>query len=241
MLRFERVFHDVKSSKLILDGDEARLVHDTTGSLPLPRHAAEFGMAWVVMLARRTTGEAIIPRDVLFAHPAPGPIDEHRRLFGIEPRFGAAANAVHLRVEDLARPHRAADPALADVLASHARHLLERLPDSSDLTAQVRRAIHDGLTAGDAALATIARALELSPRTLQRQLRGEGQSFRALLDEVRRELAPRYLRESRFSVAEVAFALGFADQTAFHRAFVRWTGEPPGAFRRGNKQVARRT
>jgi hypothetical protein len=171
MLRLERVFHDVKSSELVVDGDEARLIHDTTGALPLPRHAAEFGTAWVVLLARRTTGAAVTPRAVHFAHEAPASVAEHSRLLGVEPRFGAPTSALHLHRADLSRPHRAADPALAEILASHARVLLGRLPDGPDISALVRRAIHDGLAAGDATLEAIAAALAITPRTLQRQLR----------------------------------------------------------------------
>ena len=80
--------------------------------------------------------------------------------------------------------------------------------------------------------AAIAADLGLPPRTLQRRLASDGTSFGSLLEEVRRELALRLLSEPRTSVAEVAFALGFADQTAFHRAFVRWTGSTPGEHRR---------
>jgi len=82
-----------------------------------------------------------------------------------------------------------------------------------------------------ATLAGAAAALNLPPRTLQRRLAAEGASFAGLLDEVRRELSLRLLADPVTSIAEVAFALGFGDQPAFHRAFSRWQGSTPGEYR----------
>jgi AraC-like DNA-binding protein len=72
----------------------------------------------------------------------------------------------------------------------------------------------------------------MSARTLDRRLRAEGTSFRAVLDGFRHELAERLLRDRRVSLGEAAFLLGFSDPSAFHRSFKRWTGRTPHAFRR---------
>jgi AraC-like DNA-binding protein len=72
----------------------------------------------------------------------------------------------------------------------------------------------------------------MSARTPQRRLREAGQSFSSVLDAVRHEAALRYLAEPQLTVSEIAFALGFAEPGAFHRAFRRWTGQPPAVFRR---------
>jgi AraC-like DNA-binding protein len=76
----------------------------------------------------------------------------------------------------------------------------------------------------------VARALNQSPSTLQRRLRKEGTSYQTLLDSTRRELALHYLREGEHSIADVAFMLGFADQSNFTRAFRRWTGKTPRQY-----------
>ena len=73
----------------------------------------------------------------------------------------------------------------------------------------------------------------MSTRSLRRQLRAEETSYRQILDDVRCELAQRYLAEEQRPVEEVAFALGFSDGSAFHKAFRRWTGESPTGFARG--------
>jgi AraC-like DNA-binding protein len=96
------------------------------------------------------------------------------------------------------------------------------------------RVLRDRLDRGAAvALADVAAALHVSERTLQRQLAAAGTSLRAELDGVRRTIALARLREERCPVAEIATALGFADQAQFSRAVRRWTGMPPTAIRRG--------
>jgi AraC-like DNA-binding protein len=81
----------------------------------------------------------------------------------------------------------------------------------------------------------VASTLGVSARTLQRQLREEGTSFAGVLTELRREMAPALLRDGRLAVSEVAFLLGYEDPSAFQRAFRRWFGRSPRAFRSGGE------
>jgi len=79
----------------------------------------------------------------------------------------------------------------------------------------------------------VARAMCLSERTLQRRLAQEGVKFSTLLDEVRLQLASRYLEAGRASLTEIAYLLGFADPNSFFRSFKRWTGVTPDNYRQG--------
>ena len=72
-----------------------------------------------------------------------------------------------------------------------------------------------------------------SPATLRRRLSEEGESYQSILDELRRDLAIALLGETSLSVAAIAIELGFAESSAFHRAFKKWTGASPGEYRRG--------
>jgi AraC-like DNA-binding protein len=74
--------------------------------------------------------------------------------------------------------------------------------------------------------------MSVSPRTLRRRLEAESTTFRRLLDELRRDLALRYLADPRLAIGEIAFMLGFSEVSAFHRAFRRWRATTPAAFRR---------
>ena len=145
--------------------------------------------------------------------------------------FDAPAYALEIDVSVLGSPLPAADPTLRAVLEAHARTLAERVPDGAGLAPRVRRLLHDALHGGKSDLASIAKALGTSTRTLQRRLREEGTSHDALLDEERARLARHYVARSGLSLQEIAFMLGFHDQAGFHRAFVRWTGQTPGGHR----------
>jgi AraC-like DNA-binding protein len=233
ILRFERVFHDVRTSHLILDGEEAIIVHDARGSIPVPRHALEFGWAWLILLARRVTGAPITPLRIAFGHAAPARSDEHERIVGVRPSFDAEVSELVLQRRDLELPSVIADAALLEILDSHAQSLLSRLPTTPDFLAKLREAAERAMLRGELTINKVAKQLGVSPRTLQRRLAADyGTSFQVVVDDLRAELARQWLDKHELSIAEVAFALGFADQSAFHRAFVRWTGATPGQFRR---------
>jgi AraC-like DNA-binding protein len=125
-----------------------------------------------------------------------------------------------------------ADAALARLLEDHAGILAQRVaPGASGYPAEVQKAIASTLPEGGSAEA-VARALHVSVRTLQRKLVATGTTFREVADTVRRRIAEEYLSDRHVSTAEVAFLLGFSDQSSFTRAFRRWTGESPGRWRR---------
>jgi AraC-like DNA-binding protein len=90
----------------------------------------------------------------------------------------------------------------------------------------------EALLPNDVTADTIAAAMKMSGRTLQRRLEDEGVRFSAVLDDVRERIAKKLLGDVSLPLAEVAYRLGFSDLATFSRAFKRWTGVPPGSFRR---------
>jgi AraC-like DNA-binding protein len=85
-------------------------------------------------------------------------------------------------------------------------------------------------------LEEVAARLKLPTWTLRRKLADEGTQFRAILNDTRRDLAMTYIRDTELAFGEIAYLLGFASAEAFQRAFKRWTGQTPGAFRRSQRQ-----
>jgi AraC-like DNA-binding protein len=121
---------------------------------------------------------------------------------------------------------------VGELLERLADRQLADLPRTATVAAAVRAlCLRDGFT-GELALDAAAHWLRLSRRTLQRRLREEGTSLQQIVDEARRHLASRMLTESGLGIAEVAFALGFSEPGGLHRAFKRWTGMTPAAYRR---------
>ena len=105
------------------------------------------------------------------------------------------------------------------------------LPRRGELSEMVRDALTSDLQSGPT-LEGVAARLGRPPRSLQRRLKAEGISYNGILDELRHDLALRYLGQRDLSLAEVAFLLGFAEQSVFQRAFRRWTGTSPAEWRR---------
>jgi AraC-like DNA-binding protein len=142
--------------------------------------------------------------------------------------FGAALNGLIFDGSLLDIPIPSCDSALSVKLKRQAEELMEEA-QMLGFKAQVRAALAAELRGGDATAERVASALSLHPKTLSRRLKAEGTTFRRLLDELRMELARRYLRQPGLSVEEVAFLLGYSERSAFHRAFQRWTGQAPRA------------
>jgi AraC-like DNA-binding protein len=231
-VRFQRLLHDQATGTLEQRESEVSYVHRVGhASFRAPRHALEFGFASLVLLVRRATGRDVAPARVRFQHAEPRATSSHRRVFGTNIEFGADVDELVWSRETLELPVVTADPALTEVLLSHARSLLDRLPAGETLALRVQRLVASRLPDNAPSIDETAQALSLTRRTLQRRLKDEGTSFEDLVDDLRQKLAERYLRDQRLGVQETAFLLGYSDVSAFHRAFLRWTGLSPSRFR----------
>jgi AraC-like DNA-binding protein len=149
---------------------------------------------------------------------------------GCQLRFGAEVNALLFAPADVARPLPTAHAELASVHERIASEYLARL-DRSETVARVRAAILERLADGRPQRAKVARALGMSERTLQRRVEAIGSSFRLLLDETHKEMARTYIERHDLSLAEVAYLLGFNDQSSLFRATQRWFGSSPRQYR----------
>ena len=201
------------------------------GALPPPAEEYTLGVVW--SRARHAAVEPPRLAELRFSRDRPADPREHARVFGAEPRFGAAVAALVFPREVWDAPTRMTDPALFALLDRHARALAEGAPSAGDLASRVRAAIAADLPGREPTVAAVARRLATSARTLQRRLGADGTSFARLVDEARRERAQAFLRAGDVSVAEVSWLVGFSEQSAFTRAFRRWTGLSPTEFRRG--------
>jgi AraC-like DNA-binding protein len=164
--------------------------------------------------------------------PAPPALAPYEKLFRAPVHFGAAEDRLSFSSEEWDSPTVSPDAALARLLEEHARILAERVPHApSGFQADVQKAIASGLPERGS-VEHVARALYVSVRTLQRKLVAAGTTFKEVSETVRGRLAEEYLADPSVSIAEVAFLLGFSDQSSFNRAFGRWTGVSPGRWRR---------
>ena len=219
----------------------ARIEHEAAGvrvGYVFPAAAArrpdwlhDWLVAGVVRLSRIASGEGFAPLEVALVRARPADATPFEDWFRAPIVWGAPHVSLLCRSEDLARPLPTGNPEVAAATERVALDYLARL-DRNDTVTQVRSRIRENLPSGLPSQAEVARALHLSPRTLARRLEEAGTSFTALLDETRRALAEQYLKRTDFSVAEVAYLVGFAEASSFNRAFRRWTGRAPGDMRR---------
>jgi AraC-like DNA-binding protein len=115
--------------------------------------------------------------------------------------------------------------------------MLSRLANATPRSRQVAELLARNLKGTVPQLSEIARELAMSDRNLQRALRSDGTTFQRLLDQVRRDLAISHLANPSTSTGQVGFLLGFSEPSAFHRAFRRWTGKAPGAYRQAKTEL----
>lgn len=192
--------------------------------------ANECALAAVTSALRQVVGASLELREVTFRHPALSIAESHRTYFGCPVNFEATLDGIHLDHKQLERPTALADDGLSAYLLAQLEELRAQSSQRS-LVAEVRGAIADALPDGQPSKSQIARRLGMSERTLHRRLAEESESFQELATVVRRDAAESLLGSDTHNVAEVAFLTGFADQSAFTRAFKRWTGTTPAAFR----------
>jgi AraC-like DNA-binding protein len=196
------------------------------------RQDSEMTLATVTALCRGVAAADFTPTAVEFQHDAPADISEHVRLFRCPIEFRTPSNKLHFNSSSLSLPIDKADASLCALLDRHAEELLAKFPPRDSLVDQVCSIIATELRGGDPSLERVAEQLSLTPRTLQRKLHEIGASHNELLDQMRRQLAMRYLREREMAICEVAYLLGFSESSSFHRAFKRWTGITPKEFRK---------
>ena len=228
--RYQRLIHETSHVRLETAGDRAVLSHCLPGGMAAPRQTAELLLASWVRAGRVATDTTWSPAEVRFAHREPRDSREHERFFGAPLRFATGENALVLPVALLDLPCRRTDLSLLSLLDGYAADRLAR-PRAVTFADRARTALSEDLQAEHATAHRLAARLEVSVRTLHRTLTAEGTSYRRLLDQLRLDIARHHLTDDRVSVAEVAFLAGFSELSAFHRAFKRWTGCTPAAFR----------
>ena len=195
------------------------------------RLSNEATIASVVSISQEVSEAKFVPRTVFFRHEAPGPTEAHEAHFGCPVEYGADRDALLVSAEYLAAKNRLSDEGLSAYFDRRLKEEIASQAREEALDQQVRHIVAQRLSDGVPTLSTVANALGIGARTLQRRLADGGQSFQSVVDAARRELSRQLLRETDYSLAEIAFLTGFAEQSGFTRAFKRWSGQTPRSYR----------
>jgi len=232
-MRYEQLAHDLGRSELQIRGGKAHYTWHS--NYPATRrHLADSVFAGIRTFGNWLAGSTLPAAELELMHDGGNPAGhaEYVRVFGALPRFGSPSNTASFDAAMLAWPVPNADVSLYPVLQQHAEHLLkQRVQPDAGIVAQVHAAVVRRLSQGQVRLASVAEDLKLTPRTLQRKLSEAGASFQQVLDQARFALARDYLRQPGLSLVDIAFLLGYQEQSAFNHAFREWSGMNPGAWR----------
>jgi len=196
------------------------------------RHQIEFCMFAVLRICRVLTGQQLVPQHFWISHHRSGTNSEMARFVGTAVEFGATTDEFALNANARELPLIHADPYLNNLLLKYCEAALtDRKGDVSQLRTRVENAISSLLPHGRVVVGDVARSLGMSKRTLARKLSDEGLNFTEVLQQLRRDLAVRYLDDRKLHISKIAWLLGFNEVSAFTHACGRWIGKTPSQTR----------
>lgn len=230
--RHTRLFNTASKFSLQDEGEMIWWVHDRSkperDGLYLSNEGA---MVTFVSLCREVQSPDFVPAAVGYRHQPVGSVSALEDYFRCPVTFGADIDALGFSASQFDQANTVADAGMWRFFSEHLEQALARLEPDDGIDRKVVLQIADTLSDGIPTIGAIASQLGMSARTLQRRLADRGRTFQVLVEEARRQLAEQLLASTRYSLAEVAFLTGFSEQSAFTRAFKRWAGETPRAYR----------
>ena len=192
----------------------------------------EFVVAFLLRLCRHTTGRQLVPERVSMMHVRSTIPSEISSFFGVRVEFGSDFDEIVLPDGAGDLPLVNADPHLNKIIVKVCEaYLAERRTNVGPFRIRVENAIVPLLPHASARASAIAQALGMSERTLGRKLAQEGSSFMEVLQQLKSEIAVRYVEDPALPISRIAWLLGFEEVSSFSHAFKRWTGKSPRRMR----------
>lgn len=230
LVQFEPIIADINTTTLVENGDDVELHWKPLLAPPLPMFIQQSFVCWQVV-ARQIASKVDQAREVHFSFEQPENIETYQRIFGCKLYFNAPISKIVFHKSILEYPIPLSDPATNNVLLAQVEKKLQA-HTQPDLLVKLREFLTANLASNQISIHDAASAIGISPRTLQYQLNEHDIGFRNLLEQIRQEQAERYLSTTDLSLNEIAYLLGYSEQSPFQNAFRRWTGESPGSFRK---------
>lgn len=229
--RYWRIIGERATTRIEDTGQGLKVVYRRKPADPVVTAVVtDIAMSIMVDMCRMNAGAALRPVAVSLRQRAPAQADAYRSFYGCPVRFGAEEDAFVLAARDADRPLPSSNRQLAAIFDRLLAEELGRL-DQGDVLARCRASVLEQLPSGEMTEGEMAKRLHMSRRTLQRKLAEAETTYLKLVDDTRRDLALRYLEDPRRTITDITFTLGFSQQSAFTRAFRRWTGVAPTEYR----------
>ena len=235
--RYHSLFSDSVGYHLDEQGDATFLRQDVlVGSGPGLVFSPEAGLSAMFQAVNQVAADKVTPEKVTFQHTAPRDAHLFQEFFGCAVQFDAEANGILFSHAGLTAENRLGDQALSEFLTKHLDAEMAQVKLESSLIRTTKEQIAGVLVEGLPKMADVARELGFSVRSFHRRLADHGANFQTLAEETRREIALSMLRDKRCQLSEIAFLTGFSEQSAFNRAFKRWTNQTPANYRKSLEQ-----
>ena len=229
--RYVKVIHEKGQVAIDYRQDELVVSIHVDAPTAWAYHRDTSQLAVLTRMCRFIYGDKWNPSLVTIAHPPPADTSYYFEFFRCAVKFNAEQNSVHFDKEQAEKRLSGSNKQLAQ-LNDHivVRYLASR--SKNDIINRVKTAILENLGQGSVTETTIAEALHMSTRNLNRKLSAENTSFKALLLEIRTELASQYINDATLTLTEISYQLGFSEISSFSRAYKRWTGQSPSEARK---------
>lgn len=234
LIRFNRVVTDEPIAEAELFEKDDTLIYTITYRSSSDFHVPareDAMMAWLVSMLRVNYQKPFAPVSVHFTHEKPSCSAKFYEFFQCPVFFNSATTAMELTIKEADTILPSANKELAEFNDQVMTKYLETKASSSIVT-KVKKIIVEHLPTGNATVERVAIDLFMSKRKLQRMLQDEGTTFFNLINETRKDIAKQYVKDKEMDLTEIAFLLGFAEQSTFSRSFKRWTGKSPSLFRK---------
>ena len=239
LVRYSAVISNAAEFRLLEVGGRFKLVlavHRESGVEPVPA-VMDAVAANVVHMSRLTYGDDFNPVSIELRHSGTGCRKRRREFFRCPIQYDAEEIAVEIERSVACKPLSTAN---ADLAHANERVISDYLAElgGGGVAMRVRARLVDGLPSGDVTEKSVAESLNMSARTLQRRLSDENTTYKSVLEDTRRQLAERFIRDRTLTLNEITYLLGFSEISSFSRSFRRWTGMAPTVYRQAADQAS---
>ena len=228
--RYARLITDAMESTFAVDGNHL-VCRFHMAPQHFDRHACEFFISSILSLGKFMSEGQFRFKEIHFNYALEAPIDIYESVLDCRCLFDQQENKIIVENSMLAFTSTYRDPRLKKVLEQHALTVLQNLGSSDDMVRDIRTFVLDALPNGAPSLKKVCEHFQMSERSLQRMLAKHSLSYQELVDQLRADLAKTYISND-YSFLDIALLLGYSEQSAFHRAFKRWTGLPRAKYKK---------
>ncbi len=231
-VQYEKLVDETSKCSFKIENGLAYLYNTTIDEhLKDIRQFEDFKIAGILSYIKLLTGKNLKPKKVLFTYSKPKDTEEHLRIFDCHLLFDQNDSAIIFDEEALDIKILDSNEELLSFLEEHVKDFYVELEEKDGYTKKVQDILLEEIKATLPSVAFIAKQLSMSVRSLQMHLKKENTSYRKITEEIRKQLAEKYIKDNVVSIDEISYVLGFSESSSFCRAFKKWTGLAPSAYR----------